>query len=145
MSIAAGVGNVAHDPFITKNPQGEITSARFTLVEDVWTKQGKKVTYIDCIAFGRIAEIVNLLLKKGTQVYFEGSFLSGEYQKDGKTIYTRFVRVNRVQLPSGTARPESSASTESTDSAEPEKERPYEEFEELPFSMDEEEYRYYDE
>jgi single-stranded DNA-binding protein len=69
MSIAAAFGNLANDPHISKNEQGEITFAKFTLVEDVYTARGKSVTYIDCVAFGRTAKIVDRLLEKGTEVY----------------------------------------------------------------------------
>ncbi|HPY63832.1 MAG TPA: single-stranded DNA-binding protein [Bacillota bacterium] len=137
MSIAAAFGNLANDPHISKNEQGEITFAKFTLVEDVYTARGKSVTYIDCVAFGRTAKIVDRLLEKGTEVYIEGSFVSGQYKgEEGKTVYSRSLRVNRLRLSS--SRRASSQPTESSTLAEPERER---EFETLPF-LDEDELEY---
>ncbi len=142
MSIAGAFGNVAQDPFISRNPAGKITLAKFTLVEDVYSSRGKSIVYIDCVAFGRMAEIVEQYVKKGTEVYIEGSFVSGQYKADdGRNVYTRNVRVDRLKLPS--TRRASNETADSSDSSSPEIER---KFEPLPFLDDaDDEYPFYNE
>ncbi len=99
MSIIAAIGNVASDPHISKNDKNEPTYARFTLVEDEYVSGGKRIkTYIDCVGFGRMAGIIAQLLKKGTLCYIEGGMVSGQYDKNGSTIYTRNVRVDRLRV-----------------------------------------------
>jgi single-strand DNA-binding protein len=144
MSIAAAFGNVAQNPHISRNPDGKITSAKFTLVEDVYGSRGKSIVYIDCVAFGRTAEIVEQILQKGSAVYIEGSFISGQYKGDnGKTVYTRNLRINRLILArySSNQSPDNQ-STDSSDSSAPEIER---EYEPLPFyDEDEIEHSYFE-
>lgn len=138
MSIAAAFGNVAQDPHIKKNEDGEVTYAKFTLVEDKYTNRGRTTVYIDWVAFGRMAKVVDQLLEKGSEVYLEGTFVSGEYKaSDGKTVYTRNVRVDRLILP--TSRRASNKKTESTAAEEPKEERA---LEPLPFSNDDDEIEY---
>ncbi len=98
MSIVAAIGNVARDPYITKDEQGEASFARFTLVEDNWTGGRKIVTFIDCIGFGPIAKIVEKIIEKGKLCYIEGNLMSGSYTKNGQTIHTRNVRVSKIRV-----------------------------------------------
>lgn len=98
MSIAAGIGNVARDPHVAKNDEGEPTYARFTIVEDTWYKGNRTVNYIDCVGFGPIAGLIEKLLQKGTLCYVEGSLISGSYQKGGQTYHTRNVKVDRLRV-----------------------------------------------
>lgn len=98
MSIVAAVGNLATDPHISRNENNEATYARFTLVEDQYSRGKKQVTYIDCVGFGRMAEIIEEILRKGSLCYIEGSMVSGQYTKNDRKIYTRNVRVNRLRV-----------------------------------------------
>jgi len=98
MSIVAAIGNIARDPLVTRDDSGEAKFSRFTLVEDYWTGEGKSTNYIDCVGFGPIARIVDQLVKKGKLCYIEGSLISGSYVKNGQTVYSRNVKINKIRV-----------------------------------------------
>lgn len=69
--------------------------------------------------FGRLAEIAGEYLRKGSQVYIEGSLRTDKYtDRDGVERYTTDIISNEMQMLGGRGR-ESSAATESATARAP--------------------------
>lgn len=89
---------------LTKDPECSVTAgeqkkiARYTLAVDrSYTKDGK-ADFIPCIAFEKNAEFAEKYLNKGMKILVEGRLETGSYEKDGKTIYTWKVMVERHEF-----------------------------------------------
>jgi single-strand DNA-binding protein len=109
------IGNLGRDPELKFTPGGSAV-ANFTLAtNEQWTdKAGAKQERTEwhrIVVWGKQAEICNQYLKKGRQVYIEGSLTSREWNdKDGNKRTTVEVKAQRVQMlgrpGEGAARPE---------------------------------------
>lgn len=98
MNLFMGIGR------ITKKPELRYTTtnlaiARFNLAinRDTKNKQGEYDTdFINCVAYGKTAELINKYLDKGSQIAIEGKIQTGLYEKDGKKTYTTDIVVERL-------------------------------------------------
>lgn len=83
-----GIGNVGRDPEVRSTTGGQ-TVANFSIaINEQWKDaQGNKqerVTWVECIAWGKLGELVAQYVHKGRQVYVEGRLQIREYEaKDG--------------------------------------------------------------
>jgi single-strand DNA-binding protein len=98
MSVASIAGNVVRDPFF-KEEDGKTTFARFTIAEDTYFKGKTSPVYMNCIAFGGVAEVVKKHVSKGVFCIVEGRLTSGYYKdKETKTtVYTYDIVVERIR------------------------------------------------
>lgn len=94
MNVWIGMGRLTKEPEITVT--AENTIARYTLAVD---RTKDTTDFIGCVAFGKNAEFAQTYLKKGTKIAVEGRIQTGSYKnKDGKTIFTTDVVVNRQEF-----------------------------------------------
>ena len=97
------VGNLGRDPEIRYTPSGAAVG-NFTLAtNEVWTdKSGEKKERTEwhrITVWGRTAEIAGEYLKKGRQVYIEGSLQTREWNdKEGNKRQTTEVKAQRVVM-----------------------------------------------
>lgn len=95
------MGRFTKDPEV-RYSQGQTPTAiaRFTLAVDreAKTENGPTADFISCIAFGRTAEFIEKYMSKGRKIGVVGRIQTGSYQKDGQTIYTTDVLVNKVDF-----------------------------------------------
>ena len=70
---------------------------RFTLaVNRSFKREGQpEADFINCVAFGRTAEVISQYCSKGSQIGVEGQIQNGSYDKDGQTIYTTDIIVRQ--------------------------------------------------
>jgi single-strand DNA-binding protein len=112
------VGNLGADPETRFLPSGEaVANIRVATTETWKDKQSgekKEATEWHRVAFfGRLAEIAGEYLKKGSQVYVEGSLRTRKWQdKDGQDRYTTEIRGDVMKMlgkreGGGEPRPES--------------------------------------
>ena len=97
------VGNLGADPEVRYLPSGEAVANLRLATTDTWKdKDGNKqeatewhrVSY-----FGRQAEVCGQYLKKGSQIYVEGSIRTRKWQdKDGQDKYTTEIVANAMQM-----------------------------------------------
>jgi single-strand DNA-binding protein len=97
------IGNLGADPEIRYLPSGEAVANLRVATTDTWKdKEGNKqettewhrVSY-----FGRQAEVCGQYLKKGSQIYIEGSIRTRKWQdKEGQERYTTEIRGDRMQM-----------------------------------------------
>ena len=98
------VGNLGADPETRYLPSGEaVTNIRVATTDKWKDKQSgdtKEATEWHRISlFGRQAEVAGEYLKKGSQVYIEGSIRTRKWQdKEGQDRYTTEIRADRMQL-----------------------------------------------
>ena len=98
------VGNLGRDPETRYLPSGEAVTNISIATTDTWkdktTGEKKEATEWHRVAFfGRLAEIAGEYLKKGSQVYVEGSLRTRKWQdKEGKDRYTTEIKADTMQM-----------------------------------------------
>ncbi len=98
------VGNLGKDPDVRYMPSGSavanVTLATSESWKDKQTGEKQERTEWHNIAFfGRLAEIAGEYLKKGSQVYVEGSLRTRKWQdKSGNDRYTTEIIASEMQM-----------------------------------------------
>ncbi|MGP3661880.1 single-stranded DNA-binding protein [Burkholderia gladioli] len=101
------VGNLGADPEVRYLPSGDavanIRLATTDRYKDKATNEFKEVTEWHRVAFfGRLAEIVNEYLKKGSAVYIEGRLRTRKWQgQDGQDRYSTEIVADQMQMLGG--------------------------------------------
>ncbi len=97
------IGNLGANPEI-KTLEGGRKLARFSLAtsENYRNIKGERVSetqWHNIVAWGKVAEIAEKYLKKGSEVAIEGKLISRNYNdKDGNKKYITEVQVNEVLM-----------------------------------------------
>jgi single-strand DNA-binding protein len=98
------VGNVGKEPEIRTTKSGEAVASFSIATSERWKdKQSgelKEATeWINATAFGKLAEIVQKYVVKGSSVYIEGKLQTSKYtDANGQEKYSTKVLVNSLQL-----------------------------------------------
>ncbi len=93
------IGNVGNAPEKNTTKSGnEVSSFSLATSENYKDKtSGERVTKTEwhkISAFGKIAEILNKYVTKGSKIYIEGKNKTSSYEKNGVTHYTTKVEVS---------------------------------------------------
>lgn len=97
------IGNLGNAPEI-RNTEGGKKMARFSMAtnESYKNAEGEKITetqWHNLIAWGKVADIAENLLAKGTEVAIEGKLVNNNYvDKDGNKKYSTDVHVTEILL-----------------------------------------------
>src|ERR1700755_3248542 len=97
------IGNLGSNPEI-RTTEGGKKMARFTVAtnETYRTAKGEKITetqWHNLVAWGKVAEIAEQFLSKGSEVAIEGKLVNRNYtDKDGNKRYVTEVQVNEVLM-----------------------------------------------
>lgn len=98
------LGNLGADPESRFAPSGDAVCNIRVATSETWkdkaTGERKEATEWHRVSFyGKLAEIAGQYLRKGSQVYIEGSLRTRKWQdKDGKDQYTTEVRANEMKM-----------------------------------------------
>lgn len=100
------LGNIGADPEVRYLPSGEAVTNLRLATTDTWKdKDGNKQEATEwhrVSFFGRQAEVCGQYLKKGSQIYVEGSIRTRKYtDKDGVEKYATEIRGERMQMLGG--------------------------------------------
>ena len=101
------VGNLGKDPEVRYTASGEAICNITVATSDTWkdkaTGEKKEATEWHRISFfGKLAEIAGQYLKKGSQVYVEGSLRTRKYtDKDGIEKFATEIRGETMQMLGG--------------------------------------------
>ena len=102
MNKWTGIGRLSKDPDIRYSTGEKSTAvARFTLATDRKFKKDGEPTadFINCIAFGKTAEVIEKWVHKGTKIAVIGHIQTGSYtNKDGQKVYTTDVMIEEVEF-----------------------------------------------
>lgn len=102
------VGNVGRDPETRYSAGGMAVTTVSVATSEAWKdkqtgEQKEKTEWHRVKFFGRLAEIAGEYLKKGGQVYIEGSLRTEEYEKDGVKRYSTDIVASEMQMLGGRA------------------------------------------
>lgn len=86
------VGRLTKDIDMRYSQEGGAVG-RFSLAVDRFGKDNG-ADFINCIAFGKRAEIMSKYTGKGTKIAISGRIQTGSYEKDGRKVYTTDVVVD---------------------------------------------------
>jgi len=106
------VGNAGKDPETRYTPSGTAVTNISIATTEEWKDKNtgekqSKSEWHNIVFFGRLAEIVAEYVKKGSQIYVEGSLTTEKWtDKSGNDRYTTKIKANEMQLLGG--RPENS-------------------------------------
>lgn len=100
------IGNIGKDPEIRYMPSGDAMVNLTLATTDNWKdKNGEKQERTEwhrVVIFGKLAEIAGEYLKKGSQVYFEGSLKTRKWtNKEGQDQYTTEIVADKMQMLGG--------------------------------------------
>lgn len=101
------LGNLGKDPEVRYTAAGDAIANLTVATSESWKDKatGEKKEAVEwhrCSAFGKLAEICGQWLKKGSQVYIEGSLRTRKWQdKDGNDRYTTEIRVDEMKMLGG--------------------------------------------
>lgn len=99
-----GIGNLGKDPDMRYTASGEAICNFSIACTESWkdkqTGEKKEQTeWVRISFFGKIAEICGQYLKKGSQVYIEGSLRTRKWtDKDGQERYTTEIRGDEMKM-----------------------------------------------
>ncbi len=102
------VGNLGRDPEVRTFPSGDQVANVTIATTDKWrdknTGENREATEWHRVVFnGRLAEIVSQYLRKGSQVYVEGSIRTRKWtdQQSGQERYATEIRADTMQMLGG--------------------------------------------
>jgi len=96
------VGNVGGDPEVRQ--VGDSSVVKFSLAtSESWKDKatGERKTDTEwhtCEAWGKLAEIIQKWVKKGSKIYVEGSIKTDEYEKDGEKKRFTKIKVSSMKM-----------------------------------------------
>ena len=110
------IGRLTADPILRETQSGK-SVCRFILAVDRMKKEDG-ADFISCTAWGRTAETLAKYMTKGSKIAVAGRIQTGDYEKDGRKIYTTDVVVNDLEfLDSKKKESETNAEAESEEYA----------------------------
>lgn len=149
MNVIILTGRLTRDPELKFGQSGKAYS-RFTLAVDRPMQKGE-ADFINCVAFGKTAELIGEYLRKGRKAGVTGRLQMGKYEVNGEKRTSYDVVVDTIEFlesknavdsmggyepqdyaPSYSA-PASNSNTSSKPVAKPQEEVPYEDDDEFPF------------
>jgi len=98
------VGNLGRDPEIRYMPNGSAVTNVGVATSEQWKdkqtgEQKERTEWHNVVFFQRLAEIAGEYLKKGSQVYIEGSLRTRKWQdKDGNDRYSTEIVASDMQM-----------------------------------------------
>lgn len=63
--------------------------------------QKEDTTWVNCVSFGKLAEITQKYVNKGDLLYINGKMSNRQYEKDGVTKYFTEIIVNDMKMLGG--------------------------------------------
>ena len=91
-----GIGRITRDIEI-KYSQSGMAHCKFTLAVNRM-KKDDPADFINCVAFGKTAEVVAEYVKKGYRLAVNGRIQTGSYEKDGNKVFTTDIMVGNVEF-----------------------------------------------
>lgn len=101
------VGNIGKDPETRYMPNGKAVTNFSVATSESWTDRTsgdkqERTEWHNVVLFEKLAEIAAEYLKKGSQVYIEGSLRTRKWQdKEGKDRYTTEIVGRDMQMLGG--------------------------------------------
>ena len=101
------VGNLGKDPEVRYTANGDAVATLAIATSEAWTdkQSGQKQEHTEwhrVVFFGRLADVCNQYLKKGSSIYVEGNLRTRKWtDQNNVERYTTEVRGDRMQMLGG--------------------------------------------
>lgn len=99
-----GIGNLGNDPETRYTPEGDAVTNLSLACSDKWRDKAsgemkEHTEWVRVVFFGKNAEVADQYLRKGSQVYVEGSIRTRKWQdQSGNDRYTTEIRGNVLKM-----------------------------------------------
>ena len=102
LNLCQFIGRLGQDPKTTYMPNSNAVANISIAVGEQWRdKAGEKqerTTWVNVVAFGKLAEIMAQYTSRGSRIYLSGSLRTRKWEKDGQTHYTTEIVAKEMQL-----------------------------------------------
>ncbi|MBQ4263103.1 MAG: single-stranded DNA-binding protein [Bacilli bacterium] len=98
------IGRISNDLKLNVIGEKKTSTIQFSLAvnRNYKNKDGKYDTdFINCVAFGNIADFINKYFKKGDELAVEGRVQTRTYEKDGNKKYITEIMAEHVEFTYG--------------------------------------------
>lgn len=117
------LGNVGNDPEVKYMPNGNAVANLSIATSETWKDKStsdkqEKTEWHRIVAFGKLAEIIEKYVKKGSKLYIEGKLQTRSWEQDGQKRYATEVVVSEMQFV------DSRSETGNTQSQKPQQSQP---------------------
>jgi single-strand DNA-binding protein len=97
------IGNLGRDPEIKYMPSGSAVCNFSVATTKKWKDsqsgaQKERTEWHNCAAFGKLGEICDQWLRKGSQVYIQGELRTRKWEKDGQNHYSTEIIVDEMKM-----------------------------------------------
>ena len=96
------IGNVGKDPeiktFASGNKVAQITLATTERYKDRNGEQKEDTEWHSVQAFGKLADVVERFVHKGSLLYLDGKIRTRSYEADGRTVYRTEILADHIQI-----------------------------------------------
>ena len=96
------IGNVGKDPeiktFASGNKVAQITLATSERYKDRNGEQKEDTEWHSVQAFGKLADVVERFVHKGSLLYLDGKIRTRSYEADGRTVYRTEILADHIQM-----------------------------------------------
>lgn len=96
------IGNVGKDPeiktFASGNKVAQITLATSERYKDRNGEQKEDTEWHSVQAFGKLADVVERFVHKGSLLYLDGKIRTRSYEADGRTMYRTEILADHIQM-----------------------------------------------
>ena len=96
------IGNVGKDPeiktFASGNKVANITLATSERYKDRNGEQKEDTEWHSVQAFGKLADVVERFVHKGSLLYLDGKIRTRSYEADGRTVYRTEILADHIQM-----------------------------------------------
>ena len=96
MNVVTLIGRLTRDPEVKSGQSGK-QYARFSIAVDRPFQKGE-ADFINCVAFGKTAELIGEYLRKGSKLGLNGSLQMNRYEANGEKRTSYDVVVNNVEF-----------------------------------------------
>ena len=109
MNNVSLMGRLTRDPEVRYSANTQLANARFSVAVDRRLSKEKRMEaennnqptadFINCVAFGRTAEVIGQYFRKGNRIAITGHIQTGSYEnQQGQRIYTTDVIVDQLDF-----------------------------------------------
>lgn len=96
------IGNCGADPqiktFASGNKVAQITLATSERYKDRNGEQKEDTEWHSVQAFGKLADVVERFVHKGSLLYLDGKIRTRSYEADGRTMYRTEILADHIQM-----------------------------------------------
>lgn len=89
-------GNLVDNPKLVGKEENPV--ARFTIANNTGFGEYSETTYMDCVAFGKVAKVISEHVGKGKQILVKGKIMQSRWEdKDGNRRTKHELKVDQIE------------------------------------------------